>query len=91
MWFQSADFAFAFGLPVAVLSRVILRAKFFFSIEKSGLAALFQAPLSTLASYHSAAASVFGLAKLSERIERCFREETISFGALRSFFRWFKG
>jgi uncharacterized membrane protein len=30
MWFQSADFAFAFGLPVAVLSRVILRANFFF-------------------------------------------------------------
>ena len=68
-----------------------LGAIFFFSIEKSGLAALFQAPVDFLAWYNSAAASVFGLAKLSERIERCFREETISFGALRSFFRWFKG
>ena len=90
MWFQSADFAFAFGLPVAVLSRVICELNFF-SIAKSGLAALFQAPVDFLAWYNSAAASVFGLAKLSERIERCFREETISFGALRSFSRWFKG
>jgi uncharacterized membrane protein len=67
-----------------------LRAIFFFSIEKSGLAALFQAPLDSRL-YHSAAASVFGLAKLSERIERCFREETMSIDALRSFFRWCKG
>ena len=90
MWFQSADFAFAFGLPVAVLWRVILRAKFFFRLRKADWLRFSRHP-STLASYHSAAASVFGLAKLSERIARCFREETISFGALRSFFRWFKG
>lgn len=90
MWFQIADFAFAFKLPVACSVARNLRAKFF-SIAKSGLAALFQAPVDFLAWYNSAAASVFGLAKLSELLERCFREETISFGALRSFFRWFKG
>ena len=38
MWFQSADFAFAFGLPVAVLSRVICELNFFDCEKRIGCA-----------------------------------------------------
>ena len=35
MWFQNADFAFAFGLPLAVLTRVIWALFFFFRLRKA--------------------------------------------------------
>ena len=35
MWFQIADFAFAFGLPMVVLSRVICELNFFFRLRKA--------------------------------------------------------